>query len=235
MTSSSAPTVFVVEDHPIVRRGIVGLVGEHYEVVGSAESASAAIEMIIDRWPDLVLLDVHFPGGGGEAVAREVRKTIPDLKILCLTVSSSRKDVARMFNAGVDGYVTKTDEEHEIIEAIEATLAGRRPISRSIAGFALDIDADAPTGTGFEKLTRKERAVVELIARGFTYKETAAEVGIAVKTLENHMSSIFRKLNAQSRYEITRRAYEDGFLNPDDGIDPSNESDSEDDDDRDDD
>jgi len=223
MSDVSACRVFIVEDHPIVRRGLVDLISGHHEVVGSADSASAAIEMIVDRWPDLILLDVHFSGGGGEAVAKAVRNVIPEVKILCFTVSTSRPDVVRMFNAGVDGYIVKSSEEQELLVAIEATLAGRRPVSREVAGFLLDIDADAPEADGLEKLTPREREVVELIARGYSYRETASTLGMAVKTLENHMGSIFRKLNAQSRHEITRIAFETGFLRPDDQVEPSDD------------
>jgi DNA-binding NarL/FixJ family response regulator len=223
MTEPSTCSVFIVEDHPIVRRGLVDLVGGHYDVVGSADGASAAIEMITERWPDLILLDVHFSGGGGEAVAKAVRKVIPEVKILCFTVSTSRPDVARMFNAGVDGYIVKSSEEHELLDAIEETLANRRPVSREVAGFLLDIDADTPAAGGFEKLTPREREVVELIARGYTYKETASSLGMAVKTLENHMGSIFGKLNAQSRHEVTSSAYQHGFLRPDDRVDPASD------------
>ena len=217
--SGEAPLkVFIVEDHPIVRRGLVDVVGEHHDVVGSADSASSATEMIIERIPDLVLLDVHFPGGGGEAVVKAVRAVTLSPKFLCFTVSTSRLDVVRMFNAGVDGYIVKSSEEHELTGAIAETMAGRRPVSREVAGFLLDIDSDAPEAEGLEKLTPREREVAELIARGFTYRETASNLGMSVKTLENHMGSIFRKLNAQSRHEITRIAFETGFMRPDDQV-----------------
>ena len=135
MTVMDPLKVFIVEDHPIVRRGLVDVVGEHYEVVGSADRASSAIEMIIERWPDLVLLDVHFPGGGGEAVVKAVRAVIPNARFLCFTVSTSRLDVVRMFNAGVDGYIVKSSEEHELMTAINETIAGRKPVSREVAGL----------------------------------------------------------------------------------------------------
>ena len=221
MTGNDAIRVFVVEDHPIVRNGLVNLLGDRYDVVGSADQASTAIEMIIDRWPDLVLLDVHFAGGGGEAVIRAVRTVNPDVRFLCFTVSPSRLDVARMFDAGVDGYLLKTSDEQELLDAIEATLAGQRPVSREVAGFMLDIDSDAPDAEGLEKLTPREREVVDLIARGYTYRETALSLGMAVKTLETHMAHIFAKLNVQGRHEITRIAFETGFLRPDDQVDPS--------------
>lgn len=221
MTGDAVIRVFVVEDHPIVRSGLVNLIGAKYEVVGSADNASTAIEMIIARWPDLVLLDVHFAGGGGEAVIRAVRKVHPDVKVLCFTVSPSRTDVARMFDAGVDGYLLKTSNEQELLVAIESTLDGQRPVSREVAGFLLDIDLDAPDAEGLEKLTPKEREVVDLIARGYTYRETAASLDISVKTLETHMAHIFAKLNAQSRHEVTRIAFETGFLRPDEQVDPN--------------
>lgn len=221
MTTREAIRVFIVEDHPIVRSGLVNLIHDRYEVVGSADNAATAIEMIVDRWPDLVLLDVHFAGGGGVSVIRAVRNVNPDVKFLCFTVSPSRVDVARMFGAGVDGYLLKTSDEQELLDAIELTLAGQRPVSREVAGFLLDIDSDAPDAEGLEKLTRREREVVDLIARGYTYRESASSLGMAVKTLETHMTHIFVKLNAQSRHEITRIAFETGFLRPDNQIDPN--------------
>ena len=223
MTPDEALRVFIVEDHPIVRRGLVDVVAEHHDVAGSADSASSAIEMIVERRPDLVLLDVHFPGGGGEGVVKAVRPVFPEARFLCFTVSTSRLDVVRMFNAGVDGYIVKSSEEHELMGAIAETMAGRRPVSREVAGFLLDIDSDAPEAEGLERLTPREREVVELIARGYTYRETAANLGMSVKTLENHMGSIFRKLNAQSRHEITRIAFETGFLRPDDQVESSDD------------
>ena len=218
MTAGESLKVFIVEDHPIVRRGLVDVVRDNYDVVGSADSASSAIEMILARSPDLILLDVHFPGGGGEAVVKAVRRVTLEPKFLCFTVSTSRLDVVRMFNAGVDGYIVKSSEEHELTGAIDETMAGLRPVSREVAGFLLDIDSDAPEAEGLEKLTPREREVTELIARGFTYRETASSLGMSVKTLENHMGSIFRKLNAQSRHEITRIAFETGFMRPDDQV-----------------
>ena len=194
MTRDEAIRVFVAEDDPIVRSGLVSLIDDKYEVAGSADNAPTAIEMIINLWPDLVLLDVHFAGGGGEAVIRAVRTVNPDVKFLCFTVSPSRVDVARMLDAGVDGYVLKTSDEQELLDAIEATMAGQRPVSREVAGLMLDIDSDAPDAEGLEKLTQKEREVVELIARGYTYRETARSLNISGKILGTHMEHIFGRL-----------------------------------------
>ncbi len=209
------PRVFVVEDHPVTRRGTTTILTERFEVTGTADSVGPAVEMILERDPDLVLLDVNLPGGGGARVIREVREKGGRVPFLAFTVLTKREDVTRMFEAGVSGYIVKTTEEPDLIEAIESVLAGGRPVSSEIAGHLLDINEDVTDESGIERLTPREREVTELIARGYTYRECAARLEMSVKTLENHMDHIFRKLEVQSRHELTSWAYERGFFRPD--------------------
>jgi len=215
--SATRPSIFVVEDHPVVRRGIESLIGSEYDLVGSADEVSAAIDLIAERQPDLVVLDVHIEGGGGATVVDGVRPILPDIKFLVLSVSTSREDVLRMFRAGVDGYIVKTSDEQFLIAAIEQTLTGARPISREVAGHLLDIDEDIPEASGLERLTPREREVTTLIARGYSYREIASSLSrpISIKTLESHIAHIFEKLGVASRHELTRLAFETGFVQPD--------------------
>lgn len=215
MRTEPAPSIFVVEDHPMVRMGIEALISEKYRYAGSAEDVATAIEIILERRPDLVLLDVRIDGGGGAAVVTAVRKVAPDTKFLVLSVSTSPEDVLVMFQAGVDGYVVKTADEGFLLEAIDRALAGTTAVSPEVAGYLLDIDDFTREIEGIERLTPREREVTTLIARGFTYKESAAELHISVKTVENYVASIFRKVHVTSRSELTRYVYETGWLRPD--------------------
>lgn len=208
--------MFVVEDHPMMLFGIQKYLEGRYEVVGSASEVQPAIDLILERQPDLVLLDVRIPGGGGALVAESVKKANPEIKLLAFTVSTNAKDVRRMLEAGVDGYVVKKTEGFELMEQIDLALAGGRPMSRYVANYSLHIDDVAASTSELEQLTPKEREVVTLIARGFKYREVAEELGISVKTLETHMAHIFQKLGIASRNEITRIAFETGFIDPDD-------------------
>lgn len=213
---SDRPTVFLVEDHPLTLLGLQKHLEERFDLVGAASEASAAIEMIRERKPQLVLLDVHFPGGGGAAVIEAVKPDAPEIKFLAFTVSTSAEDVVRLFKAGVDGYVVKTTEGFELDEQIELALAGGRPVSRFVAGHLLKIDDVAATESELEDLTPRERQVVTLIARGYKYREVSEELGISQKTLETHMKNVFDKLGVASRSEVTRIAFETGFVQPGD-------------------
>ncbi len=218
MTDRANPRVFLVEDHPLTLFGLEKYLEDRYHLVGSASEATAAIEMIIERKPDIVLLDVQFPGGGGAAVIESVKSKAPNVKFLAFTVSTSAEDVVRLFKAGVDGYVVKTTEGFELEEQIDEALAGGRPVSRYVAGHLLKIDEIAASESEMESLTPREREVVTLIARGFKYREVSDELGISQKTLETHMKHVFDKLGVASRSEVTRMAFETGFLQPGDFI-----------------
>ena len=213
---SERPTIFLVEDHPLTLLGLQKQLESRFDLVGSASEAATAIEMIRERRPQLVLLDVHFPGGGGAAVIEAVKPHAPEVKFLAFTVSTSAEDVVRLFKAGVDGYVIKTTEGFELDEQIELALAGGRPVSRFVAGHLLRIDDVAATHSELEDLTPRERQVVTMIARGYKYREVAAELGISQKTLETHMKNVFDKLGVASRSEVTRLAFETGFVSPGD-------------------
>ena len=216
MSVSTRPKVFLVEDHPLTLFGLEKLLEERYVLAGSASEAGAAIELILERRPDIVLLDVQFPGGGGAAVIEAVKPKAPDIKFLAFTVSTSAEDVVRLFKAGVDGYVVKTTEGFELEEQIDKTLAGGRPVSRYVAGHLLKIDEVASSQSELESLTPREREVVTLIARGFKYREAAEDLGMSQKTLETHMKHVFEKLGVVSRNEVTRLAFETGFIRPGD-------------------
>lgn len=216
MSKNGRARIFLVEDHPLMLYGIERYLEERYDLVGSASAVEPAIEMILDRQPDLVLLDVRIPGGGGALVVEAVKKESPGIKFLAFTVSTSADDVRRLFKAGIDGYVVKKTDGVELEEQIDLALAGGRPVSRYVANYLLKIDEVAAASSELEALTPKEREVVTLIARGFKYRETARELGISVKTLETHMKHIFDKLGVASRHELTRLAFETGFVEPGD-------------------
>jgi DNA-binding NarL/FixJ family response regulator len=184
--------------------------------LGEADNVDSAIELIKERLPELVVLDVKLPGGGGAAVIDAVRRDFPDILFMALTVSTSREDVARLLNAGVDGYVTKTTQGHDLPDLVRQTAEGARPVSPDVAAYLLDIDEDITSETSIDRLTPREREVVNLIARGYTYRETADRLNITVKTVENHMRHIFEKLSVASRHELTALAYDEGYLRPDD-------------------
>jgi len=215
MSDSTRPRVFVVEDHPLMLSGIERALEERYQLVGSASEAAPAVEMILERQPDLVLLDVRFEGGGGAAVIEGVKRQSQDIKFLAYTVSTSAEDVVRMFRVGVDGYVVKKADGAELADNIDQVLAGGRPVSRFVANYLMQLDDVVADSPELEGLTPKEREVMTLIARGYRYREVAEELSISVKTLETHMKHIFDKLGVASRHEVTRIAFSTGFVEPD--------------------
>lgn len=195
--------------------GIQRALEDRYDLVGSASEAGVAVEMILEREPDLVLLDVRFEGGGGAAVIEGVKRQNDTVRFLAYTVSTSADDVIRMFRVGVDGYVVKKADGLELADNIEQVLAGGRPVSRYVANYLMQIDDVAAENSELEGLTPKEREVMTLIARGYRYREVADELGMSVKTLETHMKHIFDKLGVASRHEVTRIAFSTGFVEPD--------------------
>lgn len=201
----------LVDDHDVVRAGMRAILADAYEIVGEADNVESAIEIIEERRPEVVVLDVKLPGGGGAAVIDSVRPQYPDIKFMALTVSTSREDVARMMDAGVDGYITKTTLGADFPDLIAETYAGSLPVSPDVAGFLLDIDESIASNT-LSRLTPREREVVNLMARGYRYKETAQRLNITIKTLESHMRRIFDKLQVASRHELTRLAFEQGYV-----------------------
>ena len=207
--------VFLVDDHQLFLSGVRAELGEEVEVVGSASEVDAAIEMIRARTPDVVLVDVHMPAGGGARVIREVLTTHPDIRFLALSVSDAPDDVIATIRAGARGYVTKTIGPYELVEAVAAVAAGDAVFSPRLAGFVLDAFAGAAppaTDPELEQLTPREREVLRLIARGYAYKEVARDLEISVKTVESHVSSVLRKLQLSSRHQLARWANERRLL-----------------------
>ena len=201
--------VFLVDDHQLFLSGVRAELGAEVDVVGSASEVDAAIEMIRERVPDVVLVDVHMPGGGGARVISEVLASHPDVRFLALSVSDAPEDVIATIRAGARGYVTKTIGPDDLVAAIRAVAAGDAVFSPRLAGFVLDaFSSEAPSAADpeLDQLTPREREVLRLIARGYAYKEVARDLGISVKTVESHVSSVLRKLQLSSRHQLARWA-----------------------------
>lgn len=210
MTAPAAPPrVFVVDDHALVRAGVRSELGNSVEVVGEASEVDAAIEMIRERVPDVVLVDVHMPGGGGRAVIEAVRQTHPGVRFLALSVSDAPEDVIAVMRAGARGYVTKTISGPDLTDAVRRVADGDAVFSPRLAGFVLDAfapGASAVADPELDQLTQREREVLRHIARGYAYKEIARQLTISVKTVETHVSAVLRKLQLSNRYELSRWA-----------------------------
>jgi DNA-binding NarL/FixJ family response regulator len=203
--------VFLVDDHDLFRAGVRAEIGSHVDLVGEADEVAAAIEMINERSPDVVLLDVHFPGGGGRAVIEAVKQTHPEVKFLAISVSDAPEDVVDVVHAGARGYVTKSIRGPELVTAIEKVASGDAVFSPKLAGFVLDaFTALTPADVDDElaSLSAREREVLQHIARGYTYRETGEALFISVKTVESHVGSVLRKLQLTNRNELTRWAAE---------------------------
>lgn len=207
-----------MDDHDIVRAGLRATLEPSFDIVGEAGDVDSAVIGILQTQPDVVLLDVKLPGGGGRRVIERVRQAVGNVKFMALTVASSREDVAQMMQAGVDGYITKaTLTEDDVADLVLQTAVGRKPVSPDVAGYLLDIDEAIANDAPINRLTPKEREVVNLIARGYTYREASERLFITVKTLEKHMGSIFGKLSVASRHELAALAFEEGYLAPGEG------------------
>jgi DNA-binding NarL/FixJ family response regulator len=211
--------VVLVDDHGLFRSGVRAELGRAVEVVGEADDVAPAIEVIASTQPDVVLLDVHLPGGGGAAVVAAIRERgLPDVRFLALSASDAPEDVIAVIRAGARGYVTKTISTAELADAIRRVASGDAVFSHRLAGFVLDAFASAATSgpdavkpsfdPELDQLTARERDVLRLIAQGYTYKEIARELYISVKTVESHVSSVLRKLQLSSRHQLTRWATE---------------------------
>ncbi len=203
--------VFIVDDHDLFRAGVRAELPEDIEVIGEASEVPAAIELIVERQPDVVLLDVHLPGGGGVAVVKGVRKHNDDQVFLALSASDAADDVVSVVRAGARGYITKTATTDDVAAAIRTVAAGEAVFSPRLAGFVLDAFSSVPVGQvdpEFDLLTDREREVLRLIARGYTYRETGEELFISIKTVETHVSNVLRKLHLSNRNELARWAAE---------------------------
>ena len=203
--------VLLVDDHDLFRAGVRAEIGDHVDLVGEADEVDAAVELIREREPDVVLLDVHMGGGGGRAVIEAVRETHPEIKFLALSVSDAAQDVVDIIHAGARGYVTKSIQADELLAALRKVADGDAVFSSKLAGFVLDaFTALAPADVDDElaSLTTREREVLQHIARGYTYRETGEALFISVKTVESHVGSVLRKLQLTNRNELTRWAAE---------------------------
>ena len=203
--------VVLVDDHELFRAGVRGELGDAVEIVGEAGSVAEAVPMIRELDPDVVLLDVHLPDGGGEAVIAGVSQERPGVKFLALSVSDAAEDVIGVIRAGARGYVTKTISGDELTSAVTRVADGDAVFSPRLAGFVLDAFREGDrVGDDAElnELTPREREVLQLIARGYRYKEIAARLHLSVKTIEAHVSSVLRKLQLSSRHELTRWAHD---------------------------
>jgi DNA-binding NarL/FixJ family response regulator len=207
----TAVRVAIVDDHHLFRAGVRAELTEHVDVVGDAGTVAEAVTLIRETAPDVVLLDVHMPDGGGVEVIRRVGPEHPDVRFLALSVSDAAEDVIAVIRAGARGYVTKTIAGDALAAAVRRVHDGDAVFSPRLAGFVLDAFADArpePTDAEVDSLTPREREVLRHLARGYMYKEIAQQLGISVKTVEAHVSAVLRKLQLSSRHELTRWATE---------------------------
>ncbi|HEY2998862.1 MAG TPA: response regulator transcription factor [Acidimicrobiales bacterium] len=211
MTAGARTRVFLVDDHRLFLSGVRAELADRLDIVGEALDVESAVEGIRRTAPDVVLLDVHLPGGGGKAVIEPVRRAQPGVVFLALSVSDAAEDVIAVIRAGARGYVTKTISSDDLAAAVERVREGDAVFSPRLAGFVLDAFAgDLPAGAALDpeldQITPREREVLRLLARGYTYKEIARRLEVSIKTVETHVSSVLRKLQLSSRHELTRWA-----------------------------
>ena len=202
--------VVLVDDHDLFRAGVRAGLGKTVEVVGEAGSVADAVPLIKQLDPDVVLLDVHLPDGGGHAVIMQVAQERPGVKFLALSVSDAAEDVIVVIRAGARGYVTKAISGAELTEAVHRVADGDAVFSPRLAGFVLDAFRGGETTADpeLDQLTPREREVLQLIARGYRYKEIASRLHLSSRTVESHVSAVLRKLQLSSRHELTRWAAE---------------------------
>jgi DNA-binding NarL/FixJ family response regulator len=201
--------VFLVDDHAMFRAGVRAELRAYVDVVGEAGTVAEAVSAIAELRPDVVLLDVHMPDGGGRAVLEALRRTQPEVRFLALSVSDAVEDVIGLIRAGARGYVTKTISPEQLADAVRRVAEGDAVFSPRLAGFVLDAFArpDGPIADPeLDQLTNREREVLRLLARGYAYKEIAKELYISIKTVETHVSNVLRKLQVSNRYELSRWA-----------------------------
>jgi DNA-binding NarL/FixJ family response regulator len=209
---TALPTVVIVDDHRIFRSGVRTELEGLVDVRAEAGSVEEAVRTILAERPDVVLLDVHMPGGGGVEVIRRVAASNPTQRFLALSVSDAAEDVIAVVRAGARGYVTKTIAGPDLADAVRRVRDGDAVFSPRLAGFVLDAFAgqltEAEVDPELDQLTTREREVLRLIARGYLYKEIALELSISPKTVEAHVSAVLRKLQLSNRHELSRWAVE---------------------------
>lgn len=211
-----APTVVLVDDHRMFRTGVRTELGSAVVVLGEADDVGSAVAVVLEQQPQVVLLDVHLPGGNGAEVIRRVGEQAPGTRFLALSVSDAAEDVIATIRAGARGYVTKSISGGELADAVRRVAAGDAVFSPRLAGFVLDAFAGtvdvADVDAELDRLSPREQEVMRLIARGYTYRETASELFLSVKTIETHVSSVLRKLQLSNRNELSRWASERRLL-----------------------
>ncbi|HOB05679.1 MAG TPA: response regulator transcription factor [Propionibacteriaceae bacterium] len=222
MTDATTPTtpaapatpsrfkVVLVDDHAMFRAGVRHEIGPLVDIVGEGADVATAVTSVLTNQPDVVLLDVHLPGGGGGEVIKQVHAKNPDVRFLAVSVSDAAEDVIGVIRAGARGYVTKSISGRELVDAVRRVAEGDAVFSPRLAGFVLDafsgaIDV-ASVDEDLDRLSQREREVLRLIARGYAYKEIARELFISIKTVETHVSSVLRKLQLSNRHQLTRWA-----------------------------
>ena len=219
----SGPRVVLVDDHQLFRAGVRAELEQLVEIVGDAATVDEVVALIARVQPDVVLLDVHMPDGGGVEVIRRVAPDHSDLRFLALSVSDAAEDVIAVIRAGARGYVTKTISGPDLAAAVRRVSEGDAVFSPRLAAFVLDAftsaapvatQAAGPGAEALDQLTPREREVLQHIARGYMYKEIALRLSISVKTVEAHVSSVLRKLQLSSRHELSRWAQERRLLEP---------------------
>ena len=200
--------VVLIDDHAMVRSGVRAEIGDDVDIVGEAGDVEGAIRVILQTRPDVVLLDVHLPGGDGRAVLDACVDQVPDTKFLALSVSDAPDDVVGVVRGGARGYVMKAITGPELLESVRRIADGDAVFSPRLAGFVLDAFAGgaAEDDEELDRLTPREREVMRLIARGYTYREVASELVLSVKTVETHVSAVLRKLQLSDRHELARWA-----------------------------
>ncbi len=200
------PTVVLVDDHDLVRAGVKAELGDGVHVIGEAGDVHEAVDVIVDRTPEVVLLDVHLPSGTGADVINGVVARGVETKFLALSVSDAPDDVISVIRAGARGYVTKAIRGDELVSAVVRIAEGDAVFSPRLAGFVLDAFSTAvpePVDPELDLLSPREQEVMRLLARGYAYKEIARRLTISIKTVETHASNVLRKLQLSSRHELT--------------------------------
>lgn len=213
---TQVPRIVVVDDHSLFRAGVIAELGDRVRLVGEAADVDEAVAVIGNTQPEVVLLDVHLPGGGGAAVIE--RSAAPNVRFLAVSVSDSPEDVIGLVRAGARGYVTKSIAAEDLAEAVVRVAEGDAFFSPRLAGFVLDAFGAAPAppsevaSSELDQLSAREREVMRFLARGYSYKEIAAQLHISVKTVETHASAVLRKLQMSSRHELTHWAADHKLL-----------------------
>jgi DNA-binding NarL/FixJ family response regulator len=202
-------SLFLVDDHRLFLTGVRSELESVFDIAGSASDVDEAVDQIRELRPDVVLVDVHMPGGGGISIVTNVLQTNPEINFLALSVSDAPEDVIAMIRAGARGYVTKSIGPNELTDAIKRVAGGDAVFSPSLAGFVLDAfsrSVPVQEDPELDSLTPREQEVLRQIARGYAYKQIATRLSISVKTVETHVSSVLRKLQLSNRHELARWA-----------------------------